>query len=174
MRELLFFAIGATVAGTAFVVSLLELLLTVRRRKAEEAVREQVANLKTSYNEAIQRVTQDDLQKLQEVKGEVDGIKAKSQEDKGKLEEEYQQKLNEALSASQKELEAAKARAKKLESEAKLKAEEYLAQRQHEVEEDLMNLVVDVTKRVLPKGLSYDIQKELVLEALREIKAHHE
>jgi flagellar biosynthesis/type III secretory pathway protein FliH len=51
-----------------------------------------------------------------------------------------------------------------------MKAEEYLATRQKEVEADLMNLVMHVTKKVLPKGISYEAHKDLVVAALRDVK----
>ena len=46
-----------------------------------------------------------------------------------------------------------------------------LATRQKEVESDLMDLVMSVTKKVLPDSLTYDVQKQLVLDALRDVKS---
>ena len=57
-----------------------------------------------------------------------------------------------------------------MQAEAELKAEEYLASRKAEVEQELMNLVMSVTKKVLPEGLNYDAQKELVMHALQDAK----
>ncbi len=61
-------------------------------------------------------------------------------------------------------------RSKQIEDEAKQKAEKYLLDQKAEVEEKMVDLVMNVTKKVLSKSLSYEDHKELVEQALSEVE----
>ena len=173
MKELLFFGIGASVAGGIFVVALVELLFSRKRKKVEHEIKEQIDGLKESYSTTLGQVTTQDAEKLSAARKEVDAIKSSLGKEKEDLEAKYKAELDEALADSQKELESAKAKAKKLQEQAKLQADEYMASRTKEVEDELVGLVLDVTKRVLPGTLTYEIHKELVLQALRDVRGDH-
>ena len=49
MRELFLFAIGASITLSVFLISLVELLFTSRRHKAEKKAAAEVAALKTAH-----------------------------------------------------------------------------------------------------------------------------
>jgi flagellar biosynthesis/type III secretory pathway protein FliH len=170
MRELLFFLIGASIAGSIFLVSLVELVFTVRRRRIEEALSIQMDELKNRYSSTLEQVTTTEEAKVVEAEKAVDAVRGQVADERKNLETAHAEELAKVKEVAEKELSAAKTKAKNLEQKAKLQAEEYLATRQREVEEDLMNLVLDVTKRVLPESLTYEIQRDLVLQALREVK----
>lgn len=171
MRALFIFAIGASIVGIVFFVSLIELILTIRRRKAQHELEAKIKELKTTYNESVNKLVLEGEGKLEETEKQVADLAGQAESTKVQVTTEYEAKLEKLQKDADKEVAAAKARAKKLEAEAKLKAEEYLASRKDEVEHDLMDLVMSVTKKVLPQGLDYTMQKELVLEALRDVKA---
>lgn len=61
-------------------------------------------------------------------------------------------------------------RSKQIETEAKQKADKYLSDQKKEIETKMVDLVMDVTKKVLSKSLDYDAQKELVEKALQEVE----
>jgi flagellar biosynthesis/type III secretory pathway protein FliH len=171
MRGIFLFAVGASIVGIVFFVSLFELLFTVRRRKAHAALEAKIKELKTTYNESVNKLVIDGESKLEETEKQVEELSGQAESTKVQVTSEYEAKLAKLQEEADKEVAHAKARAKKLEAEAKLKAEEYLASRKDEVEHDLMDLVLSVTKKVLPESLEYTVQKELVLEALRDVKA---
>lgn len=169
MRGLIVFVVGAAVSGTFFCVSFIELLLTIRRRKAQAELDQHIKELKASYNEQLNRVVLEDEAKLEELEEKATN-EVSTDTERDILKTEYEAKLAEVTAKSNKAVDAAKAKAKKLEQEAKLQADEYLAERQQEVEEELMDLVLSVTKKVLPEGITYEGQKELVLQALRDVR----
>lgn len=171
MNGIIVIALGASVVGTVFFVSLLELFFTMRRRKVHAELEAKVKELKATYNESVNKLIIEGDGKLEETEKHVEQIAGEMEGAKQQVSQEYEAKIQQLKEETEKELEHAKARAKKLEKEAKLKAEEYLASRQEEVEHDLMDLVISVTKKVLPETLTYEIQKELVLTALRDVKA---
>lgn len=171
MREVLIFAVGASVVGTIFLVSLIELLFTIRRRKVHQDIEQKIKEMKTSYNESINKMVIEEEQKLEEADKQVEVMSQQLNTDKVQIEEDFKEKIDDIKSTSEKALATAKAKAKKLEQEAHLKAEEYLESRKKEVEEELMNLVLSVTKKVLPEGLTYEAHKELVMNALKDVRA---
>ena len=61
-------------------------------------------------------------------------------------------------------------RSRQIEEESKQKAEKYLSDQKAEVEEKMVDLVMNVTKKVLSKTLTYDDQKELIEQALDEVE----
>jgi flagellar biosynthesis/type III secretory pathway protein FliH len=170
MREIFIFAIGATLAGTVFLVSLVELFFTIRRRKIREELERKLQDLKTAYNQSVNQMVSEEEGKLEEADKQVEAAHAEVEEQKEELTKEFQTKIEKLEEESNHALEQAKAKAKKLEQEAKMKAEAYLETRKTEVEQELMSLVMNVTKKVLPDSLPYDIQKDLVLKALRDAK----
>lgn len=170
MRELLFFAILACIAGIIFFVSLLELIFTTRRRKVNEELQAKLKELRATYNTSVNKMVLEDEAKIEEAEKQAELAAQKVEEEKKALEADYQAQIADITADSRKALDTAKAKAKKLEQEAHQKAEAYLAERQKEVEEELMNLVISVTKKVLPEGISYDAHKELVMQALRDVR----
>ncbi len=177
MRDIVIFALGASTVGTVFLVSLIELLFTVRRRKSHMALEAKIKELKNTYNESVNKLVIEDEGKLQETEKKVEALSGEATSAREEVTIQYEEKLKKLQEETEKELEHAKAHAKKLEHEAKQKAEEYLASRQSEVEHDLMDLVISVTKKIIPESLTYEVHKELVLEALRDVKSedpHHE
>lgn len=173
-REILFFAVAASILGTVFLVSLIELIFTIRRRRVHRHIQEQIKAIRAQYNNSINQLVLEDESKIESTEKELAQATSQVQEEKIALEKNYKEKIDSITQKSKKALEAAKARAKKLEEEAELKADEYLQSRQKEVEEELMNLVIAVTKKVLPAGISYEIQKELVIQALKDLKTGNE
>jgi flagellar biosynthesis/type III secretory pathway protein FliH len=171
MRQIFIFAIGASIVGIVFFVSLIELIITIRRRKAHHALEARIKELKTTYNESVNHLLIEGEGKLEETEKQVTDISGKVEGEKAQITTEYEAKLEKLKEEADKEVAHAKARAKKMEEEAKLKAEEYLASRKDEVEHDLMDLVMSVTKKVLPESLDYQAHKELVLEALRDVRS---
>lgn len=167
----LFFLLIATLAGTIFLLALIELLFTRQRRKVNKQLQEQLHAIKVSYNESINKIVLEaDAKSEDSGKDSSQALLAKQKEAAAKLEITYKEELEKAAHSQDQALAKAKARAKQLEAEAKQRADEYLASRQKEVEADLMDLVLHVTKKVLPETLTYDIHKELVLQALREVQ----
>ena len=169
--SLLIFAIGASLSGAVFFVALIELLFTVRRRKINTQLEEQLHALKAGYNEQINTLVISDDAKITEVETQVDSITSQAQAEKDALTAAHAAEVEELNKNAKEALAKAKEKAKKLEEEAKSQADDYLKNRQQEVEEDLMDLVMHVTKKVLPGNLTYDLHKELVLEALRDLRA---
>ena len=169
MNTLLFFLVCATLAATIFLLALIELAFTVRRRKTERQLRDQLHAIKTSYNESINRVVLETDAK-QETKTDTGDTATAQKAQAAKTEATHKEQIELALHSQDQALAKAKARAKLLESQAKVAADEYLAARQKEVESELMDLVMHVTKKVLPETLTYEIHKELVLQALREVQ----
>jgi flagellar biosynthesis/type III secretory pathway protein FliH len=174
MRELLYFALAASILGAVFIVSLIELILTIRRRKVQEELEEQVRKLRTHYKTSDNNLVLDDEQTNQDTQKQLETITARSSAELDQEKKDYQTQLQNLQDTTGKELASAQARAKKLEKEARMKADEYLASRQNEVEQQLMNLVMAVTKKVLPSGITYDMQKSLVMQALQDVKAEKE
>ena len=170
MREIFFFAIGATVAGTMFLVALVELFFTVRRRKVHEELTHKLQEIKVSYNQTLNSVVTEQETKLEESDKAVEAAHAEVEAQKAELTKEFEDQVDQVKAKSGHAVEIAKARAKKMEKEAEMKAEAYLETRKTEVEQELMNLVMNVTKKVLPASLPYEIQKELVINALRDAK----
>lgn len=171
MREILIYAAGASIAATVFLVALVELIFTRRRRKIDQEISEKMKALKASYNESVNKMVLEEESKLEEADERTEALNKQLEEERATLEKDFKTQLDDIQTHTQKEIAAAKAKAKKLHEEAQLKAEEYLESRKKEVEEELMNLVISVTKKVLPEGLAYDTQKELVMQALRDVKA---
>jgi flagellar biosynthesis/type III secretory pathway protein FliH len=163
MRQIFIFAIGASIVGIVFFVSLIELIITIRRRKAHHALEARIKELKTTYNESVNHLLIEGEGKLEETEKQVTDISGKVEGEKAQITTEYEAKLEKLKEEADKEVAHAKA--------AKLKAEEYLASRKDEVEHDLMDLVMSVTKKVLPESLDYQAHKELVLEALRDVRS---
>lgn len=170
MRELFFFAIGVSLAFTVLVVSIVELIFTVKRRKAAHEVEQKIKQMKADYNASINALVLEDEKKLEEAEEKGESVETQAKQQEEELKAEFETKLDAITKDSTKALDTAKARAKKLEAEARQKADEYMKNRQQEVEEELMNLVLSVTKKVLPAGISYENHKELVMQALREVK----
>lgn len=165
------FLVTAAFAGTVFGVSLLELIFTVRRRKQNEKLKEHWTNIRTTYNQTVNKLVLEEEAGIQEAEKLTQEATAQIEVTKQDVVAEYELKMKELDAKRTKQIEAAKARAKELEKEAKQKAEDYLASRKEEVEQDLMNLVISVTKKVIPESLSYEVQEELVLQALRTVQA---
>lgn len=174
MREIVLFAFGASIAGTVFLVSLIELVLTVRRRKMNQEIEAKVKELRSYYNDSVNELVIKGDAEIIAATENVEDLNDKLQTQTSSIEQQYQEKIDALTAQSKKELEAAKAKAKKLQQEAKIQADDYLQSRQKEVEQDLMNLVISVTKKVLPSSLSYEVQKELVMDALRDVKSESE
>jgi|GEM_PF-5236757 len=170
MKEIFIFAIGATVAGTIFLVSLVELFFTIRRRKVKEGLEQKLQELKKAYNESVNSMVKEEEGKLEVADKQVEEAHAEVEAQKEEITNEYKEKIDALEKESDHALDLAKARAKKLEEEAKMKAEAYLETRKTEVEQELMSLVMNVTKKVLPESLTYDLQKELVMHALEDAK----
>lgn len=170
MRDIIIFAALASLAGTVFLVSLVELIFTIRRRKVKEQINSKIKELKATYNQSVNQMVKEEEQKLQEADTQIQAARTALEQEKEQITEEYQSQMEKLKKETEHELERAKAHAKKMEQEAKMKAEEYLDSRKEEVEQDLMNLVMSVTKKVLPESLSYDVQKELVMQALHDAK----
>jgi flagellar biosynthesis/type III secretory pathway protein FliH len=170
MRTIVIFAVGACIVGTVFFVSLIELIFTIKRRRVHAELEARIKELKGTYNESVNTLVIEGEEKVEATEKAKEALEVELTGSKQEIESKYQAEIAKLTEESEKELASAKARAKKLEQEAKLKAEEYLASRQKEVEHDLMDLVISVTKKVLPASLPYEIQKELVLEALRDVK----
>jgi flagellar biosynthesis/type III secretory pathway protein FliH len=173
MRELFIYAVGATISGTIFLVALVELFFIIRRRKVREELEHKLQELKTKYNESVNTLVAEEEGKLEEADKQVEAAHAEVTTQKEELTKHYQEEIKKLEENSKEALEHARARAKKLEEEAKMKAEAYLETRKTEVEQELMNLVMNVTKKVLPESLSYDLQKELVMRALADAKTGH-
>jgi len=171
MREIAIFSLAAVVVGTIFLVSLLELLLSIRRRKVNQELQNQIKELKAQYNTSINELVLKDDAAITTTESQLQEATAALATEKEALEGEYKKKLADLTKSSKKSLDAAKERASHLKDEAEQQADDYLASRKQEVEEELMNLVIAVSKKVLPKGISYEAQKELVMEALRDVKA---
>ena len=170
MREILLFATISALLGTVFLVSLLELILTIRRRKISEGLRQKVKELRATYNESVNKLVLDDDAKLAAIEEKLNTATATLTEEKANLEKSYQEKIDGITAKSEKALKQAQLKAKKLSEEAKEKADEYSKERRKEVEDELMNLVISVSKKVLPDGISYEAQKELVMQALNDVK----
>ncbi len=171
MRELFFFAVGASIVGTVFFVSLVELIYTIRRRKVHEDLEARLKEIKSSYTESITKIVTEDRAKLEVAEKTAAEAGSTIQHEKEAITQEYEGRIEELQANSEKALAHAKAKAKKLQEQAELEAEEYLNARKKEVEQELMDLVIAVTKKVLPSGISYEAHKELVLKALNDVKA---
>jgi F0F1-type ATP synthase membrane subunit b/b' len=170
MSQLLIFSAAAALLATVFLVSLLELIFTIKRRKVHEGLQRQIKDLKASYNESINQLVIQDDATITTAEQQVTTLTSSLTGEKETLEKTYKTQLEEVTASSKKALEAAKKRADKVRQEAEAEANDYLASRKQEVEEELMNLVIEVSKKVLPKGISYEAQKELVMEALRDVQ----
>lgn len=170
MDKIYIFLIGAVVVGTIFLVSLLELLFTIRRRKVNARLRQKLQELKGNYTESINKMVLENDAKLEETEKKLEVVSENLSKEKGSLEEEYKRKISDITAKSKHSLELAQDKAKRLEMEAHQKADVYLEERKKEVEEELMNLVISVNKKVLPEGISYSAQKELVMKALHDVK----
>lgn len=169
MRDILFFAIGASLVGTVFLVSLAELLFTLRRRKMHTELEGKLKEMKASLNQTINQLVMEDEKKIAETEKQAEETKAKLEAERQALEAAYQDKLKQITDHSREELSAARARAHRMQEQAELKAEEYLSGRKREVEKELMQIVLSVSRKVIPKGISYEAQRELVMRALRDL-----
>jgi Skp family chaperone for outer membrane proteins len=169
MKDILFFAVGASLVGTIFLVSLIELIFTLRRRKVHNELESKLKEMKSTLNQTINQIVLDDEKKILESEKEVAEAKTNLEAERVALEREYQEKLKAITDHSREELSAARARAKRMQEQAELKAEEYLSDRKREVEKELMQIVLSVSRKVIPKGISYDAQRELVMRALRDL-----
>jgi flagellar biosynthesis/type III secretory pathway protein FliH len=169
-REIPFFIIIAYLSGAIFLVSLIELGLTVRRRSVNEQLKGAYKEIQKRYNQSINRLVLEDDSRLESVEKEAETLNAHLSEDKVAAEKEYKAQIDALMLESKKAVEAAQARAKRLEQSAKQEATQYLQDRQKEVEEELMNLVIAVAKKVLPEGISYETQKDVVMKALRDVQ----
>jgi len=61
-------------------------------------------------------------------------------------------------------------RSKQIEAEAHEKAAKYFADQKKEIETKMVDLVINVSKKVLSKSLDYEKQKELIEKALLEVE----
>lgn len=61
-------------------------------------------------------------------------------------------------------------RSKQIEAEAREKADKYFTDQKNEIETKMVDLVMNVTKKVLSKSLDYNQQKELIEKALLEVE----
>lgn len=172
--SLLLFAVGLALSSAVFLVALLELLFTVQRRRITRKLEEEIKGLKANYNTSLNKLVLEDDAKLEEADKTAESVKTQVEAEKKLLADEYQKKLDSITQKSDKELDTAQAKAHKLQREAKMKADEYLHDRQKEVEQELMDLVIAVTKKVLPQGINYEGQKELVKHALQELRSEKE
>jgi F0F1-type ATP synthase membrane subunit b/b' len=170
MSHIFIFALGASIVGTIFLVSIIELLFTIKRRRGHAELERKIKELKLQYNESVNKLVIEDESKLEEAEEQVKTVNEQLAGATTEIKEEYEAKIDKLKSESEKALASAKARAKKLEEEAKMKADEYLATRQKEVEHDLVELVLTVAEKVLPEGLEYTVQRDLVLKALQVVK----
>jgi len=173
MKEIFIFALGASVSGAIFLVALLELIFTVRRRKIREGLEIKLQELKAAYNQSVNQMVLDEEGKLAAAEKEIEEAHTIVETEKETITKEYEEQIKELEKHSSTALLKAKEKAKRLEEEAKMKAENYLETRKTEVEQELMNLVMNVTKKVLPESLSYDLQKELVIRALEDAKTEN-
>lgn len=170
MRELIIFAAGASLAATIFFVAVIELIFTIKRRKINQKLQEHMKTLKVNYNQTVNKLVQEEEQKLQAADKTTEEVTARATEEKKKVEEAAKAEIEEVKEDAEKEVAQAKAHAKKLKEQAEMKAEEYLESRKEQVEQELMTLVMSVTKKVLPEGLTYEAQKEMVMTALKDAK----
>lgn len=170
MRDILLFAIGASVVGTVFFVSLIELIFTVKRRKTLIEIEKKAKEMKAQFNDSINQMTLAESTKMQEADAKIEALNQQINDEKARLEQEYQTKMKEANEIHEDSLRKAKERARKMHQEAEKSASEYLSNRRREVEQELVQLVISVSKKVLPADISYEAQKELVMRALHEIK----
>jgi hypothetical protein len=170
MREIIFFAAASSLLAAIFLVSLIELIFTVKRNRVNFQLQNQIKEMKAAYNGQINQIVLEEGDKLDNA----DQLTSEIESEKAKLEQEYQDKIDGITAKSQKSLEKARERARSLEKDARQEAEDYLKSRQKEVENDLLNLVISVSKKVLPEGISYQDQKKLVIHALEELKEETE
>lgn len=166
----LIFITIAVISATVFAVSLLELLLTSRRLRIEAGLRHQISDLKTEYNLSLGRIVLEDDAKLNEADKQIAMLSEQDHSEQNQTTSAAETAAQTELEQSRKELEHAKQRAKKSDEIARQKADDYFKTRQAEVENELMDLVIEVTKKVLPEGLTYESHKELVLQALQQIR----
>lgn len=170
MRDILFFAIGASIVGTIFLVSIIELIFTIRRRKIMAELNTKMVEMKEQYGQTITSITETEKELEKKEAKKIKDLRTKLDEEKTAFEKEYEEKLKDITTKNLRSVNSAKALASRMKKEAELEAGEYLAKRKKEVEQELMNLVISVSKKVLPEGISYDAQKELVKRALEEIQ----
>lgn len=171
MRELLVFFIIACLAAGVLLVSLVELAFTVRRRKAQESLEAQLKDLRAAYNESVNKLVLEGDSKLTDTDQQLEDLNGARDTDKEELSAEHKKELDALREKSRKALEKAEEKAHRLEAEAKVSADAYMNQRRKEVEAELMDLVITVSKKVLPKGISYEVHKELVTQALNDVNA---
>jgi hypothetical protein len=171
MRELAAFFVIACLSGAVLLVSIVELIFTVRRRKVHESLERQLKELKAAYNESINKLVLEGDSKLTETEQQLEEVNGQTTAVKEQLEQDHAAEIKDLKEKSRKALEKAQERARALENEAKEQAGAYLEKRKKEVEEELMNMVITVVKKVLPDGITYEGHKELVAQALNDIKA---
>ncbi len=112
------------------------------------------------YSEALQIIQEETLKILQNIPNDlkvflisaVDDFRATLTKDAVKAQDQITKSLQESLVAAQHEL------------------EKYKEARKRQVDEEILNLVVEVTKRVLGKEISLDEHEKLVLKSLEEAK----
>jgi len=170
MHELVAFFAIACLSGAILLVSIVELAFTVRRRKVQESLERQLKELRVAYNESVNKLVLEGDSKLTETEQQLEEVGTQAATIKEQLEQDHAAEINELKEKSRKALERAQEKARTLEKEAKEQAGAYLEKRKKEVEDELMNMVITVVKKVLPAGITYEAHKELVAEALRDIK----
>ena len=65
MREIFLFAVGASIVGTVFFISLIELIFTIQRRKANTELEEKLKELKTTYTEQVNNLVLEEEEKIE-------------------------------------------------------------------------------------------------------------
>ena len=170
MREIVIFASIASLAATIFLVALFELIFSVRRRKVMLAVELKVKEMKQSYTEQTNTLMQEQELKLQEAELKAETALQEAETVKSSSASELKERMSKLRATAAKEVDRAKEHAKAMEQEAERKADEYLESRKEEVEQELLSLVMSVTRKVIPTGISYDVHKELVMRALQDAK----
>jgi flagellar biosynthesis/type III secretory pathway protein FliH len=170
MREIFLFAMGASIVGTVFLVSLIELIFTIQRRRTHSEYESKVKQLKEQFNTSINQVVLEDSEKLDEVEDKLSHLSKELKTQKKEIKKTYEEKIDDLTEAREAAIAEAKEHIKKVEKDAEMKAERYLQKRQKEVEEELVGLVISVTKKVLPESLTYNAQKELVMKALASVR----
>ena len=168
---LFFFLSIATISATVFFVSFLELVLTYRRRRIDAELILKQREMRAQYNLSLNQIVLSSDAKLLALEKERNNISEQYQTEQSSLTANAELSTKRELDQSHKELERAKKRAKKMEGIAEQKADEYFKTRQTEVEAELMDLVLKVTKEVLPESLEYNAHKELVMQALQQVRS---
>lgn len=176
MSGIVIFSFGSTIILTIFLVTLIEFILShTRKEHTEETIKVDEDALKKEHEKAISDLKKDYEEKLKAATTEEKKEdKKEDSSEKETLVKKYEEKIAELSTGNSKALEKAKEKIKTMEDAAKVEIEEYMKNREEEVEDQLMDLVLSVTKKVLPAGLPYEIQKDLVLKSLQEVRSEEE